>query len=52
MASEKATWGVTDYHSWIPSFFAGYGAALPFDEAYRPKPAVAAMIKAWTKPTP
>jgi endo-1,4-beta-xylanase len=46
------TWGVTDYHSWIPSFFAGYGAALPFDEAYRPKPAVAAMIKAWTKPTP
>jgi endo-1,4-beta-xylanase len=44
------TWGVTDDRSWIPSFFSGYGAALPFDEAYRPKPAVAAMIKAWTGP--
>jgi endo-1,4-beta-xylanase len=44
------TWGVTDDHSWIPSFFSGYGAALPFDEAYRPKPAVAAMTQAWTGP--
>ena len=40
------TWGVTDDHSWIPAFFSGYGAALPFDENYQPKPAVAAMIKA------
>ena len=32
----------------FPSFFSGYGAALPFDEAHRPKPAVAAMIEAWT----
>ncbi len=46
------TWGITDDRSWIPSFFSGYGAALPFDEAYRPKPAVAAMIEAWTKPSP
>ena len=46
------TWGVTDGHSWIPSFFSGFGAALPFDEAYRPKPAVAAMIKAWTESAP
>ena len=45
------TWGITDDRSWIPSFFSGYGAALPFDEAYQPKPAVAAMIKAWTEPT-
>ena len=42
------TWGITDDHSWIPSFFSGYGAALPFDENYRPKPAVAAMIEALT----
>ena len=46
------TWGITDDRSWIPSFFSGYGAALPFDEAYRPKPAVAAMTKAWTAPRP
>ena len=41
------TWGITDDRSWIPSFFSGYGAALPFDEAYRPKPAVAAIIDAF-----
>jgi endo-1,4-beta-xylanase len=39
------TWGITDDRSWIPSFFSGYGAALPFDENYRPKPAVAAIIE-------
>ena len=44
------TWGITDDRSWIPSFFSGYGAALPFDEAYRPKRAVAAMTEAWTGP--
>jgi endo-1,4-beta-xylanase len=44
------TWGITDDRSWIPSFFSGYGAALPFDESYQPKPAVGAMIKAWTEP--
>ena len=44
------TWGVTDDHSWVPSFFSGYGAALPFDEAYRPKPAVGAMIRALAQP--
>ena len=46
------TWGITDDRSWIPSFFSGYGAALPLDESYQPKPAVAAMIKAWTAPAP
>jgi endo-1,4-beta-xylanase len=45
------TWGIADAHSWVPSFFSGYDAALPFDEAYRPKPAVAAMIHAWTAPS-
>ena len=44
------TWGITDDRSWIPSFFSGYGAALPFDKAYRPKRAVAAMTEAWTGP--
>ena len=42
------TWGITDDRSWIPSFFSGYGAALPFDENYRPKPAVAAIIEGFT----
>jgi endo-1,4-beta-xylanase len=46
------TWGITDDRSWIPSFFSGYGAALPFDEAHQPKPAVAAMIEAWKAPAP
>ena len=46
------TWGITDDRSWIPSFFSGYGAPLPFDEAYQPKPAVAAIINAWTEPAP
>ena len=44
------TWGVTDDYSWIPSFFSGYGAALPFDQSYRPKPAVSAIVEAFTKP--
>ena len=46
------TWGITDGRSWIPSFFSGYGAALPFDETGQPKPAFAAMIEAWTAPAP
>lgn len=46
------TWGLSDDRSWIPSFFSGYGAALPFDGAGRPKPAFAAMIEAWTGPAP
>ncbi len=33
------TWGFTDAHSWVPGFYGGYGAALPFDENYKPKPA-------------
>lgn len=32
-------WGITDRYSWVPRFFEGYGAALPFDEEYNPKPA-------------
>ena len=33
------TWGFTDKDSWIPSAYPGYGAALPFDQSYAPKPA-------------
>jgi endo-1,4-beta-xylanase len=40
------TWGFTDKYSWIPRFYRGYGAALPFDASYQPKPAVGAMIRA------
>ncbi len=36
-------WGFTDRHSWIPSFFPGLGAATPFDEMLRPKPAWVAL---------
>jgi endo-1,4-beta-xylanase len=36
-------WGFTDKHSWIPNQSPGYGAALPFDESYRPKPAYDAI---------
>lgn len=33
------TWGFTDKYSWVPSTFAGMGAALEFDTNYQPKPA-------------
>ncbi|UCC64520.1 MAG: endo-1,4-beta-xylanase [Anaerolineae bacterium] len=36
-------WGFTDRHSWIPHFFEGWGTALIFDEAYRPKLAYHAL---------
>jgi endo-1,4-beta-xylanase len=43
LAAEKCTafvtWGFTDRYSWVPGFFSGWGAALPFDETYQPKPA-------------
>jgi endo-1,4-beta-xylanase len=37
------TWGFTDRYSWIPAFFPGAGAALPYDERLQPKPAAAAL---------
>jgi endo-1,4-beta-xylanase len=40
------TWGFTDKYSWIPNFFNGYGAALPFDQNYMPKPAYNGMWEA------
>ncbi|MEP6624462.1 MAG: endo-1,4-beta-xylanase, partial [Acidimicrobiia bacterium] len=42
------TWGFTDRHSWIPAAQAGRGAALPFDERLRPKPAFRAMVGAFS----
>ena len=36
-------WGFTDRYSWIPTFWAGLGAALPFDADYQPKPAYWAL---------
>jgi GH35 family endo-1,4-beta-xylanase len=50
------TWGFTDKYSWIGSHSHGTrGAALPFDRAYKPKPAYEAMLKELSsgrKPTP
>lgn len=39
------TWGFTDRYSWIPGFFPGFGAALPLDEDYVPKPAYDALAE-------
>ena len=45
------TWGFTDKYSWIGSHSHGTrGAALPFDRAYRPKPAYNAMIEELVHP--
>jgi len=39
------TWGFTDKYSWIGSHSHGTrGGALPFDPAYRPKPAYGALL--------
>ncbi len=40
------TWGFTDKYSWIPRAYPGYGAALEFDRAYRPKPAYESIREA------
>ncbi|MBA4494547.1 endo-1,4-beta-xylanase [Paenactinomyces guangxiensis] len=42
-------WGFTDAHSWVPGWFTGQGAATPFDESYRPKPAYFALRDELTK---
>jgi GH35 family endo-1,4-beta-xylanase len=36
-------WGFTDRESWVPGWFPGWGDALIFDTAYRPKPAFHAL---------
>jgi len=40
------TWGFTDKYSWVPSHMNGYGAALPLDAEYHPKPAFTSMMQA------
>ncbi|MBE1458526.1 endo-1,4-beta-xylanase [Nocardiopsis terrae] len=44
-----SVWGVADSHSWIPEWFPGYTAALPFDEDYAPKPALGGMVEALSR---
>jgi endo-1,4-beta-xylanase len=39
------TWGFTDKYSWVPSFFTGYGWALPFDDSYGKKPAYTSLLQ-------
>jgi endo-1,4-beta-xylanase len=39
-------WQVSDRESWVPSTFAGQGAALLFDEDRQPKPALDATVAA------
>ncbi|MEH0542928.1 endo-1,4-beta-xylanase [Streptomyces sp. B21-105] len=41
-----ALWDYTDKYSWIPAFFPGQGAALPWDEQLAPKPAYRAIREA------
>lgn len=36
-------WGFSDAYSWVSGWFEGQGAATPFDEAFKPKPAYFAM---------
>ncbi|MEM7802514.1 MAG: endo-1,4-beta-xylanase [Chloroflexota bacterium] len=40
------TWGISDYDSWIPGLFVGYGRAHLFDENFEAKPAYHALIEA------
>ncbi|KAH7911462.1 glycoside hydrolase family 10 protein [Hygrophoropsis aurantiaca] len=37
-------WDYTDYYSWIPATFPGYGAACPWDENLVPKPAYDGIV--------
>ncbi|MBR8741970.1 1,4-beta-xylanase [Nocardiopsis sp. MG754419] len=41
-----SVWGVTDAHSWVPEWFPGHDAALPFDGDDRPKPALTGIHEA------
>ncbi|MGA8432037.1 MAG: endo-1,4-beta-xylanase [Candidatus Sulfotelmatobacter sp.] len=43
------TWGFTDKHSWIPSFYKGQGWALPWGDEYRKKPAYGTLLDALGK---
>ncbi|WP_238419290.1 endo-1,4-beta-xylanase [Streptomyces taklimakanensis] len=40
-------WGISDRDSWVPDVFQGQGAACPWDDNYRPKPAYDALRDAF-----
>ncbi|KAG8759390.1 hypothetical protein FRC14_006054 [Serendipita sp. 396] len=40
-------WGATDKYSWVPDVFDGEGAACPYDENLKPKPAYYGMVEAF-----
>ncbi|KAJ2912385.1 hypothetical protein MD484_g8027, partial [Candolleomyces efflorescens] len=40
-------WDYTDKYSWVPGWFEGEGAALPWDENLKKKPAYYGIAKAW-----
>lgn len=44
------TWGFSDRHSWIPSYYGHPDSPLIFDESFRPKPAYNALIELLRKP--
>lgn len=39
-------WGISDVHSWVPSYFAGFSSPLLFDGKYEKKPAYDGVIEA------
>lgn len=39
-------WDFTDKYSWVPQTFSGQGAALPWDENYKKKPAYDGIVAA------
>ena len=45
-------WGVSYADSWIPGFFPGYGAALPFDKNDQPTAAFNALVTAMQTTAP
>ncbi|HZR42058.1 MAG TPA: endo-1,4-beta-xylanase, partial [Ktedonobacteraceae bacterium] len=46
LCNNISTWGISDKDSWIPGFFTGQGAALLFDENFKPKPAFSTVLEA------
>jgi len=42
-------WDWTDKYSWVPGWFEGEGAALPWDEEFNKKPAYFGIVEAWLK---
>ena len=45
-------WGLTDARSWVPTFYRGYGDALPFDATLAPKRALYGLEQALRQAPP